>query len=144
MTTRLLLAMALVSALVHAGLEQAKAEPNLEKRAMLALDNAAAALAKAREAYDKGENPKVEMCAKEIQESVELAETSLHATGRNPRKSPKWFKRAENMTRDLARRLDAFQQSMDLADRPMLDQVKARVQQVHDDLLEGVLEGKEK
>jgi len=75
---------------------------------------------------------------------VELAEASLHETGKNPRKSPKWFKRAESSTRDLLRRLDSFQQAMDAADRPMLDAVKAKVQQVHDDLLLGVLEGKEK
>jgi hypothetical protein len=86
----------------------------------------------------------VETFAKEIQESVELAETSLHETGKNPRKSPKWFKRAEGSTRDLLRRLDSFQQAMDAADRPMLDAVKAKVQQVHDDLLLGVLEGKQK
>ena len=75
---------------------------------------------------------------------MDLAETSLHETGKNPRKSPKWFKRAESSTRDLLRRLDAFQQSMDVTDRPMLDAVKSKVQQVHEDLLLGVLEGKEK
>jgi len=143
-TPRLLLAIALVSGLLRADLQQAKAEPNLEKRAMLALDNAAAALAKVRDAYAKGDNSRVEAAAKEIQESVELAQTSLHETGKNPRKRPKWFKRAEGSTRDLLRRLDAFQQSMDLTDRAMLDAAKAKVQQVHDDLLLGVLEGKEK
>ena len=144
MTPRLLLAIALVSGLLRADLQQAKAEPNLEKRAMLALDNAAAALAKVRDAYAKGDNSRVEAAAREIQESVELAQTSLHETGKNPRKRPKWFKRAEGSTRDLLRRLDAFQQSMDLTDRAMLDAAKAKVQQVHDDLLLGVLEGKEK
>jgi hypothetical protein len=44
----------------------------------------------------------------------------------------------------LLRRLDAFQQSMDVADRPMLDAVKTKAQQVHDDLLLGVLEGEKK
>ena len=144
MTMHLLLAMALLSGALRADLEQAKAEPNLGKRAMLALDNAAAALDKAREAYAKGENAQLEKLAKEIQESVELAQTSLDETGKNPRKNPKWFKRAENSTRDLLRRLEAFQQSMGVEDRPMLDAVKAKVQQVHDDLLEGVLEGKQK
>jgi hypothetical protein len=144
MTSRLLLAVVLVSGVLRADLEQVKAEPNLGKRSMLALDNAFDALTLARDAYAKGENAQVEKWAKEIQESVELAETSLHETGKNPRKSPKWFKRAESSTRDLLRRLDAFQQAMDVADRPMLDAVKAKVQQVHDDLLEGVLEGKEK
>lgn len=133
----------LVSGLLPA-FQPAKSEPDLGKRSMLALDSAAAALVKAREAYAKGENAQVETLAREIRESVALAETSLHETGKNPRKSPKWFKRAEGSTRDLLRRLDAFQQSMDLADRPILDAVKAKVQQVHDDLLLGVLEGKQK
>ena len=144
MTSRLLLAIVLVSGVLRAGLPEIKAEPNLGKRSALALDNAFNALTQARDAYTKGENAQVETFSKEIQESVELAETSLHETGKNPRKSPKWFKRAESSTRDLLRRLDSFQQSMDLADRPMLDTVKAKVQQVHDDLLLGVLEGKQK
>jgi hypothetical protein len=144
MTSRLLLAIVLVSGVLRAGLQEVKAEPNLGKRSMLALDNAFNALTQARDAYAKGENARVETFTKEIQESVELAETSLHETGKNPRKSPKWFKRAEGSTRDLLRRLDAFQQAMDLADRPMLDAAKNKVQQVHDDLLLGVLEGKQK
>ena len=144
MTVRLLLAIVLVSGLLRADLQQAKAEQNLDKRAMLALDNAVEALTKAREAYGKGENTQVETFAREVQDSVDLAETSLHETGKNPRKRPKWFKRAESSTRDLLRRLDAFQHAMDASDRPMLDAVKAKVQQVHEDLLLGVLEGKEK
>src|ERR1700690_502249 len=136
--------MVLVSGVLCADLEQVKAEPNLEKRSMLALDHAFNALTQARDAYTKGENAQVETFTTEIQESVELAETSLHETGKNPRKSPKWFKRAESSTRDLLRRLDSFQQAMDAADRPMLDAVKAKVQEVHDDLLLGVLEGKQK
>jgi len=143
-TLRLLLAIVLVSGVLHAGLQEIKAEPNLGKRSALALDNAFNALTQARDAYTKGENAQVKTFSKEIQESVELAETSLDETGKNPRKSPKWFKRAESSTRDLLRRLDSFQHDMDAADRPMLDAVKAKVQQVHDDLLLGVLEGKQK
>ena len=69
---------------------------------MLALDNAADALTKARDAYAKGDNAQVTSARQGNQESVELAETSLHETGKNPRKSPKWFKRAESSTRDLS------------------------------------------
>ena len=144
MIWRLVVVTVLVNGMARAGLQEVKAEPNLDKRAMLALDNAFNALTQARDAYAKGQNGQLEKFVKEIQESVELAETSLHATGKNPRRSPKWFKRAESSTRELLRRLDSFQQAMDLADRPTLDAVKAKVQQVHDDLLEGVLEGKQK
>jgi hypothetical protein len=125
-------------------LQQAKDEPNLGKRSMMALDHAFDALTQARDAYAKGQNEQVEVFARQILESVELAETSLHETGKNPRKNPKWFKKAEGSTRDLLRRLDGFQQSMDVTDRPILDAVKAKVQQVHEDLLLGVLEGRQK
>ena len=134
----------MVVSLLRADLQQIKAEPNLGKRSMLALDHAFDELTQARDAYTKGQNEKVETFVKEIRESVELAQTSLHETGKNPRKNPKWFKRAESSTRDLLRRLDAFQQSMDVGDRPMLDAIKTKVQQVHDDLLLGVLEGEKK
>ncbi len=144
MIPRLLLATLLAAAPALADLRQAKDEPNLGKRSVLALDNASEALAAAREAYAKGQNDRVEACAKEIQESVSLAEASLRDTGKNPRKNPKYFKRAETSTRDLLRRLEGLQQSMDITDRPLLDAAKAKVQQVHDDLLVGVLEGTQK
>jgi hypothetical protein len=129
---------------VRADLKQAMAEPNLERRSKLALDNAAAAYQTARAAYDAGENEKVAAAANEITESVDLAYASLMKTGKDPRKSPKWFKQAEIETRNLLRRLETFQQQMSFADRELLDKTKAKVQQVHDDLLVGLMEGKHK
>jgi hypothetical protein len=134
----------LLAGVVRADLGPAKAEPNLEKRSKLALDNAEQALKAARQEYAKGDDARVAALATEIRESVELAGASLQETGKNPRKSPKWFKRAEIETRDLLRRLDAFQQEMSMADRGVLDPVKAKVQQVHEELLLGVMEGKRK
>jgi hypothetical protein len=129
---------------LRADLTGARAERNLEKRSKLALDNALAAYQAARAAYDKGDNERVAAAAAEIEESVDLAYTSLKETGKDPRRSPKWFKRAEIATRDLLRKLEGFQQEMSFSDRPMLDKVKGRVQQVHDDLLLGLMEGKKK
>ena len=134
----------LAAGTLRADLKLALAEPNLEKRSKLALDNAASAFKALREAYQKGDNEQLAAYATEIQESVDLAYTSLEQTGKNPRKSPKWFKQAEIDTRALLRRLDSFQQDMNFADRPLLDKVKARVQEVHDELLTGLLEGKNK
>ena len=139
------IAAALASGVLAApDLKRAQAESNLEKRSGLALDNAAAALRSARESYQKGDNRQVEADVTEIKDSVDLAYTSLVQTGKDPRRSPKWFKHAEFATRDLLRRLESFQQEMDFADRAMLDPVKARVSQVHDDLLLGLMEGKRK
>jgi multidrug resistance efflux pump len=128
----------------RADLEAVRSESNLEKRSKLALENASAALKAARKAYDSGDAGQTAARAAEVKESVELCYASLKATGKNPRKSPKWFKQAEIATRDLLRRLDAFQQEMGFTDRPMLDGVKATVQQVHDDLLVGLMEGQRK
>jgi hypothetical protein len=133
----------LAGGMARADLRRAMAEPNLEKRSGLALLNAAEALKSARAAYDKGDNEQVAQDAEEILESVELASRSLTESGKNPRRS-EWFKKAEISTRDLSRRIESFQEQMSYADRPMLDKVKARVQQVHDELLLGVMEGKKK
>ena len=45
---------------------------------------------------------------------------------------------------DLLRKLESLQQEMGFNERPVLDKVKARVQEVHDDLLLGLMEGKHK
>jgi hypothetical protein len=127
----------------HADLKRALAEPNLEKRSGLALDNAMASLKLARTAYDAGNSDDVAKAAGEILESVNLAIASLEQSGKNPRRSD-WYKKAEINTRDLARRLQDFQDQMSFSDRASLDKVKARVQEVHEKLLLGVMEGKKK
>jgi hypothetical protein len=129
---------------LRADLKQAMAEHDLGRRSKLALDNAEAALKAARKAYEQGDGEVVLAAIVEIQESVDLAMESLTKTGKNPRNSPRWFKQAEIQTRDLLKRLDTFQHDMSFADRPGLDKVKARVQEVHDGLLLGLMEGKHK
>jgi len=137
-------AIVLAAAPLRADLKQAMAEPNLEKRSKLALDNAYAALKEARAAYDEGDLDRVRRKIEETSASVDLADESLRQTGKDPRRSPKWFKRAEMETRELSRRIDGFQQEMSYTDRPMLEQLKTKVQQVHEGLLTGLMEGKHK
>jgi hypothetical protein len=128
--------------LVWANLEQARAEPNLEKRSALAMDNAKASLKDAREAYNSGDLHLVAAKLAELQESVEFSYESLVQTKKDPRKSPKWFKRAEIESRDLLRSMDTLQHDMSIDDRGMLDKIRETVQRVHDDLLTGLMEGK--
>jgi hypothetical protein len=127
-----------------ADLQQVRAEPNLEKRAKLALDNAGAQLEAARAAYQKDDTTGVTAAATEMQESVDLAFSSLNDTHKDPRRSPKWFKYAEIQTRNLLRKLDTFQHDMSFQDRPMLDKVREDIQQVHEKLLLGLMEGRPK
>ena len=129
---------------LRADLRRARAEPNLEKRSALALLNASETLKSIRAIYDRGEIEQVAAAVVEIEESVRLAADSLAATGKDPRRSPKWFKRAEIETRDLERKLEGLQQQMSFTDRHLIEKVKATVQRVHDELLRGLMEGKKK
>ncbi len=124
-------------------LARVQAEPHPDKRAHLALDNADDALKHARDAYDKGNNEAMAARLQEVERSVELAESSLKQTGKNPSRSPKHFKYAELKTRDLLRKLESFREGMSVADRPALDRVIGTVQKIHDALLEGIM-GKNK
>jgi hypothetical protein len=125
-----------------ADLAAARAEQNPERRAKLALENAGAALTASRRSYENGDIEKAGVLAAEIGESVSLAYDSLVSTGKNPRKSPRWFKYAEIQTRDLLRRLDTFNLDLSATDRPLLGKVKETVLEVHDRLLHGLMEGK--
>jgi hypothetical protein len=120
-----------------------QAEPNLEKRARAALDNAEDALKEAKNAYSKGDNAATSARLEEVQQSVELASNALKQTGKNPGRSPKHFKQAEMRTRELLRKLDGFHDEMSVVDRPVLDRVVAGIQKIHDALLDGIM-GKRK
>jgi hypothetical protein len=124
-------------------LARVQAEPRPDKRAHMALDNADDALKQARDTYDKGDNEAMVGRLQELEHSVELAESSLKQTGKNPNRSPKHFKYAELKTRDLLRKLESFRESMSVADRPALDRVISTVQKIHDALLDGIM-GKNK
>ncbi len=124
------------------GLEKAKTEPNLEKRSRLLLENAETALDQAREAYGSGNVQEAGSLLDEVRDSTVLAAEALRETGKDPRKSPKWFKRAEIQTRKLMRKLEVFRNDMSVSDRPLLQDVLAQVTKVHDELLTGVMEGK--
>jgi exonuclease VII small subunit len=121
-----------------------QSEPNLEKRSERALDNANLALDAARDDYNSGNFDKSQNELQEVRDSVELAYQSLSDTGKDPRKDPKFFKRAELRTRELLRRLEGVGQGMSQVDRGTLDKVRERISEVHDNLLNGIMSKKKK
>ena len=135
----------LAAAPAWASLDAAKAEPNLEKRSSLALDNASRALKSAQDAYLAQNDMKlVAASLEEVSASVELAYDSLEQTHKVPNKSPKFFKKGEIETREMLRRLDDLREQMSVDDREPLDKARATVQKVHESLLEGIMGGKKK
>ena len=141
---KILLLTLLACAPLMADLAQVRSEPNPEKRSRAALDNAERSLKESRKAYAEGDLKQTAALLDEVKQSVDLAEASLKETRKDPIRSPKHFKHAEIKTADLVRRLDAFSQDMNVADRPMADSVKEQVQEVHERLLQGIMMGKKK
>ncbi len=137
------LSIALLAAQLYAvDLAAIQQEPNLERRSDLALQYASSALDTAREAYTAGDIDKTQAAFQEVGSSVDLAYDSLGQTGKDPRRSPKFFKRAEMSTRQLLRRLDGMMESMSVVDRALIEKVRGRVADVHENLLKGIMSKK--
>lgn len=118
-----------------------QAESNLVKRAKLALAGAGEDLKAAREAYaEKDDLPRTNARLREVSQLVDLTYASLQQSG----KSLWSFKDAEIKTRALLRLLADFREQMSVLDRDDIDQVRASVQKVHDDLLAGIMGKKKK
>jgi len=115
-------------------IEAVKAEPNLEKRSDKALVFANAALDEARKDHD-GLNAHMD----EVRAGIDLCVESLEATGKNARKNPKYFKRAEIEVRKLIRRLDNFRIELPLDDRAPVEALLKHAHKVQDDLLAGIM-----
>jgi hypothetical protein len=131
-----------ISRVLAIDLASIKTEPNLEKRSDLALDNAGSALDQARAAYTNGDVAKTEAALSEVGESVDLAYHSLEETGKDARRNPRPFKRAELKTRELLRRLEGIRELVSFEDRSVVDKVRDRVAEVHDNLLKGIMSKK--
>jgi len=115
-----------------------KSEPNLERRSEMALDYAQTQLDAARDAYNGGDLAKWRSALDELGAAVELSYRSLQETGKNARNN-KHFKRAELKTHELVRRLDGLRQSVSVDDRDAVEKVRAKVSEVHDELLQGIM-----
>jgi hypothetical protein len=113
-------------------------EPNLEHRSDLALDYANTALDAAREALNAGEDAKFLASLGEAREAVELSWHSLTDSGKYARNSNS-FKRAEVRTRGLMRRLDGLRDLAGIDEKTEIEKVHARVAEIHDELIQGIM-----
>ena len=140
--TRVLLALVAATTLLSADLSTIRSEPNPERRSRLALDQAAMFFDEAKTAYAAADPEKTGIALHNMQDAVEIARDALESTGKDPRRHTKPFKMAETATHDLIRKLDGLENSMDLEDRKLIEGPKAKVQEVHDEWLNGIISGK--
>ena len=125
--------------IARADLATVRAEPNLEKRSRLALEHADKTLDAARQSYREGDWAKAQAGLEEVRQAAELALESLLECGKDAAKGSKYFKSAEIRTRELVRKLEAFRQQVSYDEQPPVEKVKAVVQKVHDDILDGIM-----
>lgn len=103
-------------------------EPLPEKRYQLALDTAAKAL----------ESGDMNLAA----ESTEFALESLEAMGKKPWQNGRNYKRMELRTRGFLRRADSIVKEAAVDDRPKLESLYNRINEVHEKVLTGVMSKK--
>jgi len=130
------------AATLFADVARVKAEPNLERRSALALDEADASLTAARKSYEAGQVEEFKSELKQTSELIELSYESLQETGKNARRSPKWFKRAEQRLLYILRRVDALQRDVSVDDKPLVDPVQKKIRDVHDQILQDIMSKK--
>lgn len=121
-----------------------KAEPNPERRANLAIDNANQAIDRAKQHYAKGKFAEAQAAVAEVRESIELCHESLRTAGRDPAKDRKQFKKVELRTNSLIRRLKDYRVETSVEDHPVIDKVITELESINDELLEGLFSRKKK
>ena len=124
--------------LAFADLASVKTEPDLNRRAELALLNADQKLDEARQAYQAGKDDVQEAAIAEVEESVTLCYASLEQTHGTPRKS-KYYKHAELKVSALMRRLSGFREEVGFEFRPRVEAVIKKLSDIHDQLISDIM-----
>ena len=123
--------------------ESLKQEPNLERRSERAMENAQSAFERARDAFQAAKGAEAKAAVEEVIASVDVANESLDQSGKEARRSPKYFKKAEMAARQLLRRIEALKTSVDFDDQPLVERLREHVSAFHDELI-GHIMGKKK
>lgn len=138
-----LLACLLGAAPARADLARARAEPNLTRRARLAMENADLQMRAASAADKRGDWPAAGNALAEIRESVDLAYESLKQGVRNPRNSSH-YKNLEVRLRGLIKRLEGFRDTLDFAAREQTGPLVEHLRRIHDEVLQSVMTPKKR
>ena len=143
MTSFVLLALLLFAPPPPVTMDQVKAEPNLERRARLAIDFAVAQERAAETAYDGGDMVASGATLKAMADAMTIAQESLAATGKKAGRNPAPYKYGEQRSRELLVRLGDLERKMDSSEREAISAPMAKVQEIHDAWFEGIM-GKSK
>lgn len=120
------------------------AEHNLVQKAKLEIRLADLILERARKEYMEDDVDKGKASIEEMSAVSEQAYNHLFETHRDPRSGPGAFKDTEIQMRSFIRRLADLGKSQPFDDRPPIDKALARMREMHDDLLAGIMRTRKK
>jgi hypothetical protein len=140
----LALAFVALAPLFAMDLATVRAEPDLEKRSEKALAAADTAFQSARTAFKNGDATAEAAGLANVREAVELAVQSLADSGKDARRSPKYFKKAEIALRKLIRNLADFSFAKGADERAPAEALIAIAHEAHDKVLTGIMTKKPK
>lgn len=127
---------------VQADVEAVRSERNPERRSVLALDEVDLQLTAARQAYTAGDLGSFRKSMDTAGELAELSYKSLQDTGKQARKSPKWFKRAEQKLLVVLRNVDSLAKDVTVDDKDQVEALRKRVRDVHEQILQDIMSKK--
>ena len=125
-------------------IESVRNEANLERRAELALENANEAIDRAKQFAVDAKFDKLHLAVVEVQDSVELCHETLAATGKDPRKNTKQFKKVEMKIHNLTRRLRGLAGEVSIEDKPIIEKVANRLDEINDEIVTGIFTKRKK
>lgn len=96
----------------------------------------------ARTAYTSGDAEPFQQHLKSAAELAGLSYKSLQDSGKSARRSPKWFKRAEQKLLKILRRVDSFVKDVSSEDRAAVEALRLRVSDIHDRILQDIMSKK--
>ena len=129
---------------VSPGLDQIRADQNLEHRAKLAIDFAAAAEKAAEDAYAKSDMKAVAAELQRMVAAAEVAKEALDQTGKSPMRHPGPFKSGELRTEQILIRLGDLEHKLDADERSVIEGPKVKLQEIHDAWFDGIMSRKKK
>ncbi len=112
-----------------------RAEKDMERRYTKAIDLAVSQVAAARLKYENGLLEDFRSSLILVEKSVRLCDETVRSSGKDPAKSPKHFKRAEQKIREIIRKLSGLETAVSVEDREVVRKVRQNLQQLQEELV---------
>lgn len=120
-------------------MEAIRKEPDVVKRYTAALNFASAQIDAARKHISANDHAAFTADLQAFSEAVQFTDDTLRATGRNPSRSPKHFKKAEQRMNEFRRRLTSLENEVGVDDRQPVNDARKKLGELHDSLLQDIM-----